>query len=300
MAKKTPSNDKKKPGNNRGEGRNPNRGRGDPAAPTLSPEEIKRQANEKALGDLYGAEGVNAGNALINKFLQPGALGRVDTNLPGATESLGRYQQLNDRYNARDPMQTDVLNRMQGGLDGYTSQENQAQREQMMKGLQSNYATSSSQLARAQARGKVFGAAGAAQQANLARDSEASKNDLEQQLMIKNIDEKRSRLNEYGQYGQTLTNDEFTRQSQNTKAYGDEASRLRDEELGRQKINIGQANAETAGQIGAFTGAGATALAQQNTDAAQDIQRQGIRAINGGSVDSGTKKKARERAARRM
>ena len=290
MAKaKTPPPKKTKPGSGKNKA-DPNAG--------LTPEQIKAKANEKALGDLYGNEGVNAGNALINKFLTPGALGRVSTDLPGSVENLGRYKELNDKYKSRDPMQADVLNRMQGGLEGYTAEQNQAQREQMTRGLQSNFVSSQAQLARAQARGKVYGAAGAAQQANLIRGNEDSRNNLEQDLMIKNIDEKRSRLNEYGQYGRELTGEEYDRQFQNTKAYADEEAKLRDEELGRQKINLGQANAETAAQIGAFTGAGATNLAQRNTTAAQDIQKQGIKAING-DVAGDVKKKAKQKVKAR-
>lgn len=255
-----------------------------------------RDPNRAALEGLYGKTGVNAGNALINQFLQPGSLGRVDENLAGSEQNLGRYGELYKKASTRDPMQTDVLNRMQAGLGGYTSPEYQAQREQQMRGMQSNYATASSQLARAQARGKVYGAAGAAQQANLAASTQQSKDNLEQDLYIKNIDEMNRRNLQYGQYGRELNTEEFDRQAGATKAYGDEENRLRQEELERQKINLGQANAETAAQIGAFTGAGATALSQQNTKESQRISREGIRAING---EGGTRDRARRRASRR-
>lgn len=242
----------------------------------LTPEELKAKANKKALEGLYGAEGVAAGNALNNKFLQPGALGRVDTNLAGASEQLERLRGLHDST-ARDPMQSDVLNRMKGGLEGYTSEENQAQREQMERGLNSGYATSAGQLAKAQARGKVYGAAGAAQQQNLIRSTQDSRDTLQQDLMVKNIDEKNRRLTEYGNYGRGLNDEEFNRRAGATKLYGETESGLRDEELGRQKLNLGQANAETAAQIGAFTGAGATAIAKKNQKRQNQIQKAALR-----------------------
>lgn len=265
---------------------------GQPKAP-----KVPRDPNEEALRKLYGDTGANAGNALINKFLQPGALGRVQTALPGSENDLGRYQELYNSTSQRDPMQADVLNRMQAGLGGYTSPEYQAQREQMMRGVQSNTATGLQQLAKSQARGKVYGAAASAQAGNLLTGAQQSKDTLEQDLMVKNIDEQQKRLTEYGQYGRGLNEEEFGRRANATQAYGDEEGRLRQEELDREKINLGQTNAELAAQIGAFTGAGGLALQQKNTEESQKIQRKGINAVAG---TGGTKNEARRRANRRM
>lgn len=250
-----------------------------PGKPQLTPDQIRQKANEKALAGLYGAEGVNAGNALMNKFLQPGALGRVSTEVPGGAQSLERYNRLQASADARDPMQTDVLSRMKAGLGGYTSPEYQAQREQMTRGLDSNLQTSLGQLAKSQARGKVYGAAASAQQSNALRADQDSRNNLEQDLYIKNIDEMQRRLSTYGEYGRGLNQEEFDRRASATKGYGDEAAKLREDELERQKINLGQSNAELAAQIGAFTGAGGTALTKAQTKAAQRIQQKGISLI---------------------
>lgn len=237
------------------------------------------QKNDNALASLYTREGTNAGNALINKFLGEGALGRVSTEVQGAQGSQDRYRSLYESTLNRTPEQADVMGRMKGGLEGYTSQEYQAQREQMRRGLQSNYTTAASQLARSQAKGKVYGAAGAAQMQNLQRSTQNSKDTLEQDLMIKNIDERQRRLMEYGEYGRGLDSEEFDRRSSATKGLSDEEAALRTEELERQKINLGQSNAELAAQIGAFTGAGSTALAQKNTNQAQRIQKRALRQI---------------------
>lgn len=241
----------------------------------LSPEQKKQAARDKALSGLYGAEGVNAGNALMGQFLPEGALGRVSTNLAGGNESLQR-QQAWLKASERSPEETMAIQRMQAGLDGYTSAEYQASREQMMKGQQSNFRTAQGQLAKAQARGKVYGAAGAAQQANLAASAQASKDDLEQQLMVKNIDEQRSRLKEFGDFGAAAKSREFTRQGDATKSYNETEAGLRQETLDREKLNLGQSNAEIAARIGLFTGAGGTALQKAQQKAAQSIQKQGI------------------------
>lgn len=267
---------------------------------TKRPAKVKdtaAQANERALASLYTTKGANAGNALINKFLPEGSLGRVSTDVTGATNDLSRYKSLYDTTTFRDPDQTDVMAKMKAGLDGYTSEENQAFREQQQRGVNSDYATSAAQLARAQSRGKVYGAAGVAQKANLITSTQNSKDNLEQDLLIKNADEKDRRLQEYGQYGQKLDQQEFDNRAAATKGYGDEESSLRGEELDREKVNLGQSNAELAAQIGAYTGAGSTALAQKNAEEAARIQREGIQAINGGGVASGSNR-ANKRAMR--
>lgn len=238
-----------------------------------------QQLNERALSKLYTPEGAAGGNALINKFLQPGALGRVSTDIQGAQGSLDRYRALYDSTQGRTGEQEDVMKRMQSGLEGYTSPEYQAQREQMMRGLQSNYSTAASQLARGQARGKVYGAASTAQLSNLQRSTAQSKDQLEQDLMVKNIDEKQRRLMEYGEYGRGLDSEEFDRRASATKGISDEEAALRNEELERQKINLGQSNAELAAQIGAYTGAGGTALAQKNNREARRIQKRALKKI---------------------
>ena len=252
------------------------------------------QANQRALSKVYTPEGVDAGNAIINQFLKPGSLGRVSTEIQGAQGSQQRYQDLLTGANTRGAEQNTALANMKAGLGGYTSPEYQAQREQQMRGIQSNYATSASQLAKSQARGKVYGAAGAAQQANLQRSTQNSKDQLEQDLYVKNIDEMDRRNTQYGEYGRGLDSEEFDRRASATKGLSDEEAALRTEQLEREKLNIGSSNAETSAQIGAITGAGAVALAQKNTKAAQGIQREGIRAVNG-SDSSRAQTRARRR-----
>lgn len=238
----------------------------------------KPSARDKALGSLYGNEGVNAGRALMEEFVPEGALGRVSTSLAGGPETMQRSQVWLKEAGA-SPEEQLAIQRMQAGLGGYTSPEYQASREQMMKGQQSNFRTSQAQLAKAQARGKVYGAAGAAQQANLAAASQASKDDLEQQLMVKNIDEQRSRLKEFGDYGAGVKTRAFTRQGDATKYTNEAEAGLRSETLEREKLNLGQSNAEIAARIGLFTGGTGTALQKAQNKAAQTIQKQGIAAM---------------------
>lgn len=241
----------------------------------------KRRAakNEKNIAGLYGNEGANAGNALINKFLPEGALGRVSTDVPGA-ENIGKRNADLMSNVGMSGGEREALSNMQKGLGGYTSPEYQAQREQMQRGVNSNLQTGMSQLAKAQARGKVYGAAGVAQQQNLLQGAQNQKDQMEQDLNIKNIDEMRSRNAEYGQAAALMHQGEFDRAGAATKNWNQSTMDLGDRSLDREKINLGQSNAEIAGRIGLFTGAGGTALEKAKDKANQDIMKKSLGRIS--------------------
>ena len=235
-----------------------------------------KNAQERALAKLYGAEGVNAAGALVQKLTPPGFLGGVDTTVPYGQESMQRYGDLAKQYGTRDPVQEDVMNRMKNGLEGYTSQEYQAQREAMSRGLNSNLQTGLSQLARAQARGKVYGAAASAQSANAIRGNEDSKNQLEQDLMIKNIDEKQRRLGEYGKYAGNLTQAEYDRQTGINNDMTTQGNNLGQAQLEREKLNIGNKQAEIGTQIGLYTGTLGQGAAKAGNRAARRLSKYAI------------------------
>ncbi len=204
-------------------------------------EAAKKDPNNAALNNLWGKKGTQAGDALIGKLKIGGDfLGRVNEEVPG---------------------QREYLDKLKAGLGGYSSPEYQAQREMAQQGIANQYQTATSQLAKAQARGKVYGAAGAAQQANLVRSTQDSKNNLEQQLMVQNINETQNRLNNYG----------------NANAATEAAN------LERQKTNMGNLATETATRAETITGAGGLALEQAQNEVLAQIQREGIAAINGRS-----------------
>lgn len=247
---------------------------------SLTPEQAQQLAQDKALGELYGNEGINAGNALIDKFnlAERGGLGMVSTDVAGQ-ENIGKRNQdlLNKAGNS--VTQIEARDKMQSGLDGYTSPENQAIREQMMRGQQSNMVTGMAQLAKGQARGKVYGAAAGAQVANLAAANTRNKDELEQDLAVKNIDEKQKRLQAYGQYGNQLNEQQYNQNLTATQNYNKDTKDINDMTLEREKINLGQENARVASGIGLATGAGATALAKAQDKAAIDVQKKAIQTL---------------------
>lgn len=91
----------------------------------------------------------------------------------------------------------DVLARMQSGLEGYAAPELQAFREQAQQGVDTSYYTRLRELKSAQATSNVRGASALAQQNNLLRGRTTDQQNLEQNLFLKQADERQRRLKEY-------------------------------------------------------------------------------------------------------
>ncbi len=196
----------------------------------------KKKAQTSALGSLYGVNNVNAANEFVNRFLPANQQGSISTQLQGEDDILFRYR---------------------AGLEGYTAPEYQAQREQMARGINSNTQTSLSQLAKSQARGKVYGASATAQQGNVLRQAQLNKDNLEQDLMVKNIDEKQKRLG----------------------AYADEQGKAREETFTREKFNIDEANKWKNAQMAGFLGIAGLGLSKSQQAAMRSIYEKGISAV---------------------
>lgn len=240
-----------------------------------------KDPTQRAIAQMYGNESVNAAGALTGLLMPKGALGEVDTNVPGAESITQDYQGLQNKYANRDDTQNEVMAGLKSGLGGYTSPEYQAQREQMMRGMNSNFATGLGQLAKSQARGKVYGAAASAQQANAITGQQQSKDNLEQDLMVKNIDEKQRRLTEYGKYGQDLTQSEFDRQSGALNDSTTAKMKLGDRNLDRQKINMGNRQAELGSQMNLYLGTLGQGYSKGENRAARKLQKRAIDKISG-------------------
>lgn len=252
--------------------------------------------NQSALEKLYGKKGNEGGNALINKFAQEGSFGRFNTGLQGAQEEQDRTQGLVDKYANPSAAQQEALQKMQAGLGGYTSPEMQGMREQNEAAQNSNFATASGQLAKAQARGRVYGAAAQAGAANLNTANINSKNDQAQKLMIANADEQQKRLGAYGQYGNQVQAQQFAAQNTLNQAQNDLGKSQRGESLDREKLNMGQSLAEKTAQIGLYTGAAGTAVQQASQAKGDEMQQQGINAVTGAKPKEEANKPAQQPA----
>lgn len=207
-----------------------------PRAQRLARSRANRGQQLQSAANVFGADEMRAGAFTANQFLKPGSLGRVDTGIQMTTVGRGRNKTEVPMRDAQgNPVRiqenAEVLSRYKNLADqGYSAQEFQGLREQQQRGMNSALATQMAELARQQARGRVYGAAASAQQANALRADADTRANLEQDLFLKGADFKRQALGAYsGQLGQMQAN-----------------------ELERQKINLGQTSAEKSGQLGAY------------------------------------------------
>lgn len=248
-------------------------------------------SDQDAENKLFTSYGSQAGRAWGNEYFGADKVQHLADPSLGANSSndtLARTRALATQFGTGQPdaAQADVLARMQAGLGGYTSPEYQAQREEMQRGLNSDLATGMSQLAKAQSRGKVYGAAGAAQQNNLQMSADNNKNELEQNLMVKNIDESQKRLGDYGNYEQGLQTGNLKNAEEANTDAGNLEANLRGEQVKTQDYNIKQDEAANAARFNTLTGAGGMANQIEQNKAANQVSMAGVKAINGGGSRS--------------
>ena len=303
-----------------GRGRTPHTGGGGGKRPPKTPIDPATRA-QRQFGDLLGpsAEGINW---FAKDIFGPGTGGRVDTGFDDNGNRLGENQKIIDMYKdlalkyadpqaartiemkdalegakqkaERSQEMRDAVERMKGGLEGYNSQENQAMREQGQREMDRNLAGATSGLAQAQARSRVRGAAAAAQNANLQMGDVEGRRRAEQDLFIKNADEKNRRLNEYGNFlgGQENSEraaqlayagmlggqekEEYGRTRDSTDAYRGALGDMRADELNRAMINMGRQDSEKAGYLGATFGGANIVLARQGMQQDYDINKKMI------------------------
>lgn len=116
---------------------------------------------------------------------------------------------------------TDIIKRFQGGLEGYTAAENTALRESALRGINDQFATDAYDRQRAAAQGRVRGGAVTAQLAALQRARELDRAGLEQDIFLKNADEKQNRLKDYSAFMRNLEDTEYGRGREAMGDYSD-------------------------------------------------------------------------------
>lgn len=238
---------------------------------------------EAALSPEQQAEqllGPNAAGAkqIAESFFPEGSLGRVEEGRSQEiTDLLGTLQGRAQTAGQRSAEMKDVIARMQSGLAGYNSAENQGFREQAQKGIDTQYKTGLAQLARAQARGGARGANAAAQVANANRERVAQQKDLEQGLFVKNADEVRSRLESYGSTLRGVEGEEFGRSRAAQSDYTSALTGARAEELGRQESNLSRLAAERGGMADTYFNAIGLGETRQGADKAYDLGRRSLK-----------------------
>lgn len=244
-----------------------------------------RTALEGVLGKNNLAAGENLANSLI-----PKTAAQIDATpsaaTTGATNVLNQNVQPDanttsaldtQRQNTlRSAAQSDVLDRQKDiATQGLSAKEFQGQRDQLNQGLNSTTATTQANLAKAQAQGKVYGAAGVAQRANALNADATTRANNEQQLFLQSEALKRSGLQDYSntlntQNSQLATNaNSFATSAetsqQNAQTRGTQAAAQVNTNTANttdiNKFNIGEQDANIASKLGAITnvaGIGAT------------------------------------------
>lgn len=218
------------------------------------------QKRDKLLGKELGPDATKVGDALGRKFFGDNSLGRVaDTRSAETQGQIDQYRGIADQYGLNSPTRrsgdvSDYLNKLRAGLEAYSSPELLAQKEQAQRGIDQQYQTSAAQNTKAQARSGVRGASATAQQQNLERSRIGEQQNLEQDLLVKNADEKQKRLLAYGGQLGGIENDEYTRMMTSLGKYGEATRNADTDTLGRQKFNLDQQAAEKAGQAASYYG----------------------------------------------
>lgn len=203
----------------------------------------------------------DTGKSLFDKYFNFGDLPKLQDQYAKDSENiLSLRSAYADPRNAsfagrRSADVQDILGRMKGGLEGYTASENTAMKERMDRDVNQNLNTELKDIEDTNAGNMVLGAAATAR-ADAARRSAAQQRDRNaQDLFIKNIDEKRSRLNEYGNAVTGAEASEFDRGQSAINSYEGSMSGARQNSVGIQSANIdiekANRNAIAAG-IGGF------------------------------------------------
>lgn len=166
-----------------------------------------------ALNQLGAAAGVNPNNT-------DGFVG----NIPGHIKDMvgwgmDRINPESDSYvGKRSSDVIDIIARMRSGLDGYASDELQAFRESARREIDKARATEERKMMDTAGRYGLRGAAATARAAQLGRENVAQTQTLEQDLFLKNADERNRRLQDYGSFMRGVEDDEFGRVQNARKA----------------------------------------------------------------------------------
>ena len=240
-----------------------------PAA-TQTPAEAQTAAENTSIGNLLGPNTEGA-TALSNRFFAEGSLGRMDYMGAEQRGVSNRYKNVADQYASGAPSADvqDIIGRYKSGLEGYSSQELTGMREQAMRGVDSQYATSSRRASMARAANGVRGPAAMAQQSQMDRERINAQSNMEQDLFVKNADEKQRRLGNYTNVVGNAENLAYQRRNESLGNYGDSLAATRSDDVATKGYNDQKLADEKAGSYGTYFGALNVGL--QNQGQAQDF-----------------------------
>jgi hypothetical protein len=264
-------------------------------------------------GDKIVENALGTGVKLGNEFFPLGSLGRVQSELtPDVSATLERARlgplqknmaqvetglsNLATNAGNVDPTLQAIMERRQAGLEGLTSPELTALREQGEFGLDRSMATA---MRQAGASNMLAGRQGAVQGAQIPGIAEARAlggANLERDILLQNVAERNKRLADYQQLATDIDTNKYARQRQSLgdlgtfsqaqqgldlaslKNYQDYLQQTRDDVLKRQVFNLGQLGQEKAGQIGMIFGAGQVGSGQSAQAQSYELGKESIEA----------------------
>ena len=249
----------------------------------------QRAARKALLGTSQDPLRGGAALAELGGFYE-GGLGRLNTygkdaegrgiyTTPEQQAALARYKQFSDQYadGGRSADTQDLISRYKAGLEGYSSAESQGFREQAQRGIDQQMKTQLGQLRTTQARGGVRGASAAAQQANLDRMRMGEQQTLEQDLFVRNADEKQRRLQAYGDTLRGVEGEEYGRKMQTQQAYQQSLTGQEDRNRESERYDLETAAAEKSGMLNSVLTAADLGQQERRFRSQLDLAREALR-----------------------
>lgn len=286
-----------------------------------------------------GSLGRSEAPAPVANVANPEKIGMISTDMEGGQQSIAQAESAYNQAQIRDQYVQDALMRMQQGLGGYNSQEMQAMRAQGARAIAGNTQTALRTLRGAQGAEGVTGSGAASAQAKILREGQRARGAQETDLIAKNAEEQRLRLGQYGDYAgnaykdheavksealqrlfgirQDVSNFRQTSEIQNqgaqqknientmdTNRYNTDINKYNVENARENaRFNIGQAEKEKSGYLGAFTGDQQVTEAMREKLKQEELSKQMIgiakKGVGGGGRSSadeetkGSKKKTK-------
>ena len=290
-----------------------------PITSPLDPNAAKALEDKRALERAKAIleQGEQFGRRIGDEFYKEGSLGRIaEVITPGEQAALDYQKQLAETAGLQSPearailsQQQDMLNeaRMYSpieqeamaaarqGLLGIDAPAIQAMRSQGKEQINREVMGQARELARAQARGQVFGASATAQNKLLGQDAVRAGRGLERDLIVANIDATQkardsfanlttnteaSRAGRTNNASQNFTNATFADEDARRKAkldatssLGNLSTSLGDRTRQLKQFNLDQAAAEKAGQIGSIFGGMGTVTDQRGLFAGEEYAK---------------------------
>lgn len=207
------------------------------------------------------------------------AAGQGTYTTPEMQQALARYRQYSDQYaqGGRTGDMQDVLNRYKSGLEGYTGAESQGFREQAQRGIDQQMRSQLGALRTSQARGGVRGASAAAQQSNLDRMRMAEQQNLEQDLFVRNADEKQRRLQAYSDTLRGAEGEEYGRKMQTQNAYATALGGQEGVNRESERYDMDRLMAERSGAMSSVLTAADLAQQERSERRKLDLWQQALR-----------------------